>query len=140
MFFLGCMYYYIKNGEAVFIVLSVLFFGIFIVLMRFHSKLVFQKQIKQALIQINENEIAYLKREKNPFENGVNRYMLNPFAGNVENDYYFRKNIYKLISTACHEIIHSFGHTYHNESYLSAYENLIELCMENLDKLKEICE
>lgn len=69
--FLGCMYYYIKNGEAVFIVLSVLFFGIFIVLMRFHSKLVFQKQIKQALIEINENEIAYLKREKNPFENGV---------------------------------------------------------------------
>ena len=57
VFFLGCMYYYIKNGEAVFIVLSVLFFGIFIVLMRFHSKLVFQKQIKQALIQINENEI-----------------------------------------------------------------------------------
>ena len=71
VFFLGCMYYYIKNGEAVFIVLSVLFFGIFIVLMRFHSKLVFQKQIKQALIEINENEIAYLKREKNPFENGV---------------------------------------------------------------------
>lgn len=71
VFFLGCMYYYIKNGEAIFIVLSVLFFGIFIVLMRFHSKLVFQKQIKQALIEINENEIAYLKREKNPFENGV---------------------------------------------------------------------
>ena len=71
VFFLGCMYYYIKNREAIFIALSVLFFGIFIVLMRFHSKLVFQKQIKQALIEINENEISYLKREKIPFENGV---------------------------------------------------------------------
>ncbi|RKS98373.1 DNA mismatch repair protein [Flavobacterium sp. 123] len=71
VFFLVCMYYYIKNGEAIFIALAVLFFGIFLVLMRFHSKLVFQKQIKQALIAINENEIAYLKREKNPFENGV---------------------------------------------------------------------
>lgn len=71
VFFLGCMYYYIKNGETIFIALAVLFFGIFIVLMRFHSKLVFQKQIKQALIEINENEIAYLKREKIPFENGV---------------------------------------------------------------------
>lgn len=71
VFFLGCMYYYVKNGEAIFLALSVLFFGIFLVLMRFHSKLVFQKQIKQALIAINENEIAYLKREKIPFENGV---------------------------------------------------------------------
>ena len=71
VFFLGCMYYYIKNGETIFIALAVLFFGIFIVLMRFHSKLVFQKQIKQALIEINENEISYLKREKIPFENGV---------------------------------------------------------------------
>jgi hypothetical protein len=71
VFFLGSMYYYIKNGETIFIALAVLFFGIFIVLMRFHSKLVFQKQIKLALIAINENEIAYLKREKIPFENGV---------------------------------------------------------------------
>ena len=71
VFFLGCMYYYVKNGEAIFLALSVLFFGIFLVLMCFHSKLVFQKQIKQALIAINENEISYLKREKIPFENGV---------------------------------------------------------------------
>lgn len=71
VFFLGCMYNYIKNGETIFIALAVLFFGIFIVLMRFHSKLVFQKHIKQALIEINENEISYLKREKIPFENGV---------------------------------------------------------------------
>jgi DNA mismatch repair ATPase MutS len=50
--------------------LAVLFFGSFILLMRFHSKLSFQKQILIALIEINENEISYLERKKIPFENG----------------------------------------------------------------------
>ncbi|WP_035672131.1 DNA mismatch repair protein [Flavobacterium sp. 83] len=68
--FLVSMYYYIKTNETVFIALSVFLFGLFIVLMRFHSKLVFQKQIKQALLDINENEISYLERKKIPFENG----------------------------------------------------------------------
>ena len=68
--FLVSLYYYIKTNGAVFIALAVFFFGLFIVLMRFHSKLVFQKQIKQALLDINENEISYLERKKIPFENG----------------------------------------------------------------------
>lgn len=70
VFFLVSLYYYIKNGETIFIALSLLFFGLFIVLMRIHSKLAFQKQIKQALLEINENEAAYLERKKIPFENG----------------------------------------------------------------------
>ncbi|MFV7235654.1 MutS-related protein [Flavobacterium sp. ZB4R12] len=70
VFFLASIYYYIKTNGAVFIALAVFLFGLFIVLMRFHSKLVFQKQIKQALLEINENEIAYLERNKIPFENG----------------------------------------------------------------------
>lgn len=70
VFFLASIYYYIKTNGVVFIALAVFFFGLFIVLMRFHSKLVFQKQIKQALLEINENEIAYLERNKIPFENG----------------------------------------------------------------------
>jgi DNA mismatch repair ATPase MutS len=52
-------------------VLAVLLLVLFIVLMRFHSRLLFQKKIKQALLAINENEIAYLNREKIPFENGL---------------------------------------------------------------------
>ncbi|MFV5685111.1 MutS-related protein [Flavobacterium sp. GB2R13] len=68
--FLVSLYYYIKTNGAVFIAMAVFFFGLFIVLMRFHSKLVFQKQIKQALLDINENEISYLERKKIPFENG----------------------------------------------------------------------
>lgn len=68
--FLMFLYYYIKTSDVLFIALSIFLFSLFIVLMRFHSKLVFQKQINQALLDINENEISYLERKKIPFENG----------------------------------------------------------------------
>lgn len=70
VFFLASMYYYIKNSKIVFIVLSVFLFGLFVFLMRIHSKLLFQKQVNKALLDINENEISYLERNKIPFENG----------------------------------------------------------------------
>ncbi|MBP6182769.1 DNA mismatch repair protein [Flavobacterium sp.] len=70
VFFLVFMYYYIKTSEVLFIVLSVFLFGLFIALMRFHSRLIFEKQIKQALLKININEISYLERKNVPFENG----------------------------------------------------------------------
>ena len=38
--------------------------------MRYHSKLIHQKKLLQALVEVNENEITYLNRKKNPFENG----------------------------------------------------------------------
>lgn len=69
LFFIS-VYYYSSTSETVFIVLAVVLFGLFIVLMRFHSKLVFRKQITQALLKINENEIDYLERKQVPFENG----------------------------------------------------------------------
>lgn len=68
--FLVSIYYYLKTSEIILIILAVLLFGLFIFLMRFHSKLSFQKQICNALIEINENEISYLERKKIPFENG----------------------------------------------------------------------
>lgn len=68
--FLMSLYHYIKTSDVLFIALSIFLFSLFIVLMRFHSKLVFQKQINQALLDINENEISYLERKKIPFENG----------------------------------------------------------------------
>ena len=68
--FLVSIYYYNKNSEIVFVVASIFLFVTFVVLMRFHSKLAFQKQVSQALFDINENEISYLEREKIPFENG----------------------------------------------------------------------
>jgi DNA mismatch repair ATPase MutS len=71
VFFLVSLYYYIKTSTVFFMVLAVLLLVLFIVLMRFHSRLLFQKKIKQALLAINENEIAYLNREKIPFEHGL---------------------------------------------------------------------
>ena len=68
--FLVFIYYYIKTNAIVYITLSIFFFTAFIVLMRIHSKLLFTKQVNQALSDINENEIAYLERKKIPFENG----------------------------------------------------------------------
>ena len=68
--FLVSIYYYIKTSEVILIAAAIFLFGLFVVLMRIHSKLVFEKQVNQALFDINENEISYLERNKIPFENG----------------------------------------------------------------------
>ncbi|MTH18250.1 DNA mismatch repair protein [Flavobacterium sp. LC2016-01] len=65
------LFYYIKTNDILYVVLAFLSFIGFIFLMRIHTKLSFQKQLTTALLKINENEIAYLKREKIPFENGI---------------------------------------------------------------------
>ena len=70
VFFFVSIYYYIKNSEIIFIAAAIFLFGLFVILMRIHSKLVFEKQVNQALFDINENEISYLERNKIPFENG----------------------------------------------------------------------
>lgn len=69
-----CLYlgfYYIKTNEILYLIGAFIFFMGFVFLMRFHSRLSFQKQLTAALLKINENEIIYLKREKIPFENGI---------------------------------------------------------------------
>ena len=69
-----CLYlgfYYIKTNEILYSIGAFIFFMGFVFLMRFHSRLSFQKQLTTALLKINENEIIYLKREKIPFENGI---------------------------------------------------------------------
>jgi hypothetical protein len=65
------LFYYIKTNEIHYAGLAFLFFVGFIFLMRIHFKLSFQKQLTTALLQINKNEITFLKREKIPFENGI---------------------------------------------------------------------
>jgi DNA mismatch repair ATPase MutS len=69
--FLVSIYYYIQTNESTYAFLAAVLFGLFIILMRLHSKLSFQRKISNALIEINENEIAYLERKKISFENGV---------------------------------------------------------------------
>ncbi|MFV8360882.1 MutS-related protein [Flavobacterium sp. LS1P3] len=68
--FLVSIYYYIKNSQIIFVVAAIFLFGLFVFLMRIHTKLLFEKQVNQALFDINENEISYLERNKIPFENG----------------------------------------------------------------------
>ncbi|MCC9070478.1 DNA mismatch repair protein [Flavobacterium sp. F-65] len=63
-------YYYIKTDDSVYIISAILSFLGFIVLMRIHSSLSFQKKLTETLLKINKNEITFLKREKLLFENG----------------------------------------------------------------------
>lgn len=68
---LGSLFYYIKTSESVFVIAAIILFASFLILMRIHSKLSFQKKIKTALVAINKDEISYLERKSIPFENGV---------------------------------------------------------------------
>nr|WP_315256130.1 DNA mismatch repair protein [uncultured Flavobacterium sp.] len=68
---LGSLFYYIKTSESVFVISAIILFAGFVILMRIHSKLSFQKKMKSALVKINENEITYLERKAIPFENGA---------------------------------------------------------------------
>ena len=68
---LASLFYYIKTSETVFVITAIILFAGFIILMRIHSKLSFQKKVKTALVAINENEITYLERKSLPFENGA---------------------------------------------------------------------
>ncbi|WP_149207165.1 MutS-related protein [Flavobacterium johnsoniae] len=70
-FCLFMLFYYIKTNEALYVLFAFLSFVGFLFLMRIHSKLSFQKELTKAVLKINEDEIAYLKREKLPFENGI---------------------------------------------------------------------
>ncbi|KFF03574.1 MutS-related protein [Flavobacterium reichenbachii] len=64
------MFYYIKTNEILNVIFAFLSFVGFIFLMKIHSRLSFRKLITNALLQINKDEISFLKREKNSFENG----------------------------------------------------------------------
>ncbi|WP_310559608.1 MutS-related protein [Flavobacterium sp.] len=68
--FLVFGFYHIKESNYLFLSLSIFFLIAFIVLMRFHTKLLFQIKRLEALISINTNEMDYLENNKLPFENG----------------------------------------------------------------------
>lgn len=71
LLFLILGYYYIQESEILLLVLSISFLIAFFLLMRWHSKLLFQIKRLEALISINTNEIDYLENNKIPFENGA---------------------------------------------------------------------
>jgi DNA mismatch repair ATPase MutS len=69
--FLGSFYYYLKTNDILYVGSAMAFFAIFAYLMRIHGKLTFQKQFKQALLEINTNEAAFLESNTLSFENGL---------------------------------------------------------------------
>ncbi|MBC7642967.1 MAG: DNA mismatch repair protein [Flavobacterium sp.] len=71
LFFLIFGYYFFKTESTFYIYLSLVSLAIFLLLMRVHNKIDHQKKLKEALIEINQNEISFLNREKIPFDNGI---------------------------------------------------------------------
>ena len=71
MFALVSLFYYIKTQQSLFEITAIILVIFFIILIRFHSKLSNRIKHLEALISINENEILFLKKEKIPFENGI---------------------------------------------------------------------
>ena len=69
--FLVSIYYFLKTNDTLYVIAAILLFAAFIVLMRVHSKLLVKRQITQALLKINEDELIYLEKKKIPFENGI---------------------------------------------------------------------
>lgn len=69
--FLVSSYFYIQTDQIFFILLSVALLGLFFILMRFHSKISFKKQLLTELIAINAREFSYVSRDRTDFENGV---------------------------------------------------------------------
>jgi DNA mismatch repair ATPase MutS len=71
LFALVFLFYYIKTQHSIFEVSAIILIVIFIIFIRIHSKLSERIKYLEALISINENEILFLKKEKIPFENGI---------------------------------------------------------------------
>ena len=64
-------YYYYKTDNENYIYSSLFFFVCFLILLRYYDKKANEKRLKDAIVSINEDEISFLKNEKNPFETGV---------------------------------------------------------------------
>jgi DNA mismatch repair ATPase MutS len=71
LLFLVSVYYYFQQSEMLWSFLAVLFLFAFVFLMRIHSKLQFKRKINQALLSVNIEEISFLERKNNPFEEGA---------------------------------------------------------------------
>lgn len=65
------IYGYQKNNSSSLIILGVVAVAAFFVLMRWHTRVSYQKKIAQALVTINADEIDFLARKNIPFEDGM---------------------------------------------------------------------
>lgn len=71
LFFILFIYLYISNNDSMYLFAAMAVLALFFVLMRYHSIIGKERDLKQALVKINEEEIQYLSRKGIPFDNGV---------------------------------------------------------------------
>jgi hypothetical protein len=71
LLFLGSIYYYTQNSGTIFIGSAVFCFVSFVFLMRMHSKLLFEKLVKETLLKINQEEVSFLEKNTLPFGDGI---------------------------------------------------------------------
>jgi DNA mismatch repair ATPase MutS len=64
-------YYFLKAYDSFHLITFFVLVVVFVFLMKKHDKISKQKKLKEAIIAINSDEIAYLKTNKLPFENGI---------------------------------------------------------------------
>ncbi len=67
---IGGIYLTIRFESFTFILLVLIAVIVFIVVIRLHDAVVHKKKIKEALLQINQDEIAFLEGQDIPFEDG----------------------------------------------------------------------
>jgi DNA mismatch repair ATPase MutS len=90
-------YYFFKSYSTVYAFLFVIGVIIFGRLLKIHSRLSFKKKIAKAHITINENEIAFLKEEKLPFDDGANH--VNPgHAYSYDLDFFGHKSVFHILN------------------------------------------
>lgn len=70
MAMLFSLYFYQKTNNASLLYIGTAAFVGFFMLMRWHTRVAYQKKISQAIVDCNKDEIAFLERKSNPFENG----------------------------------------------------------------------
>ncbi len=133
LLFLIFGYFFFKLEHAVFIYLSLIAFLIFIVLIQFHNKISFQKEIKKALIAINKNEIDFLNRENNSFEKGVEFQDFNHSYG-YDLDIFGENSLFQSLNRTCTYI----GKKTLGNSLLKVLPN--EKIIENQQIIKELAK
>jgi MutS domain V len=68
---LVAMYFAIKSGGWVYPVLVALATIVFVLLMRYHEKLAWNKNLTKSLVDVNDQEITFLSGGAIPFDNGI---------------------------------------------------------------------
>jgi len=128
---LSMLFYYIKTNEISYAGFAFLSFAGFLFLMRVHSRLSFKRELTKAILKINEDEIAYLKRGKLSFENGIEfNDFHHPYAYDLDifGEHSLFQNLNRTATfigkrTLAHTLLHQFS----NDEILKNQKAIAEL-------------